>query len=65
MRRRRGAWSDATDVVAFVSLGVSFSSLSRNLDDKRDPSFVARHPLGGLEARTRGCRGYTPKNVLP
>lgn len=58
--RRRGAWSDATDVVAFVSLGVSFSSLSRNLDDKRDPSFVARHSLGGARGPYSRVSGLHP-----
>ena len=38
--------------------GVSLSSLSRNLDDKRNPSFVLCHPRGGLKVRTRGCRSY-------
>lgn len=40
----------------------------RNLNDRDgpfslSPSFSTRHPLGGLKARARGCRGYaqTPK----
>lgn len=41
-------------------LGVSFSSLSRNLDDKRDPSFVARHSLGGARGPYSRVSGLHP-----